>query len=185
MASTDPRPEAAAALTRPVLLAYDGSDLAAHAIVEAGARFAAGPQAAGALPAVDAVVVCVWQPADVGFIPSSPHHFDPASAAEVKQAAEETAAHGAEIAEQAGFRAHSVAAEAAPIWQGIIEAAAEHQASLIVLGSRRRSGLAGHLLGSVAASVSAHAPVPVLLVPSPSLASPVPVGALAAVTIGD
>ncbi len=60
----------------------------------------------------------------------------------------------------------SVAVEAAPTWKGIVQAADEHQASLIVLGPHRRSGLLGHLQGSVAAAVVAHCSTPVLIVPS-------------------
>jgi nucleotide-binding universal stress UspA family protein len=156
MASTDPGTEAVPAPTGPVLFAYDGSELAALAVQQAGRQCAAGR---------DAFVLCVWQPADVGFTPSSKRHFDADSAAEVRNAAEETAAYGASLAQTAGFHAQSLAREAAPIWKGIIDAAQEHHASLIVLGSHRRSGLRGHLLGSVAAAVAAHSRSPVLIVP--------------------
>ena len=82
----------------------------------------------------------------------------------MQKAAEETAAHGASLAEQAGFRPQSLAVQAAPTWKGIVEAAEEREASLIVLGSHRRSGLAGHLLGSVTAAVVAHSACSVLVV---------------------
>jgi nucleotide-binding universal stress UspA family protein len=77
---------------------------------------------------------------------------------------EETAAHGALLAQRAGFRPHSIAVETAPTWKGIVAVANEHEASLIVLGSHRRTGLAGHLLGSVATAVVAHSPASVLVV---------------------
>jgi nucleotide-binding universal stress UspA family protein len=141
--------------TGPVLFAYDGSELAALAIARGAGELAAGR---------DALVVCVWQPVDVGFIPTSPRHFDADRAPEVRSAAEETAAHGAALAERAGFRARAKAVEAAPTWKGIIEAAAQERASLIVLGARRRSGLVGHLLGSVASAVVAHGTSSVLVV---------------------
>ena len=112
-----------------------------------------------------ALVVCVWQPADVGFTPTDEQHFDADQAPEVRRAAERTAAHGASLAEEAGFRAESIAVEAAPTWQGIVRAADEHGASLIVLGPHRRSGLLGHLQGSVAAAVIAHSTTPVLVFP--------------------
>ena len=57
-----------------------------------------------------------------------------------------------------------MAVEAAPTWKGIVETAEEHDASLIVLGSHRRSGLVGHLLGSVAAAVVTHSATSVLVV---------------------
>ena len=79
--------------------------------------------------------------------------------------AEEIAAHGASLAEQAGFRSESIAIQAAPTWQGMIAVADDRGASLIVLGSHRRAGLAGHVLGSVAAAVVKHSPCSVLVVP--------------------
>jgi nucleotide-binding universal stress UspA family protein len=97
-------------------------------------------------------------------VPISTRHFDADQASEVQRAAEETAAHGASLAERAGFRSQSVAVEAAPTWKGIVDTAEERQASLIVLGSERRSGLAGHLFGSVAAAVVAHSTLSVLVV---------------------
>jgi len=138
-----------------VLFAYDGSELATAAIEQAAQQLA---------PGRDALVLCVWQPADVGFVPVDERHFDANQASEVKRAAEETAAHGASLAEKAGFRSQSTAVEAAPTWKGIVETADENGASLIVLGSHRRSGLAGHLLGSVAAAVVKHSASSVLVV---------------------
>jgi nucleotide-binding universal stress UspA family protein len=145
----------ATAPTGPVLFAYDGSELAALAIEQAAQQLASGR---------DALVLCVWQPADVGFVPTGKRHFDANQASEVERAAEETAAHGASLAEKAGFRSQSMAVQAAPTWKGIVETAEEHNASLIVLGSHRRRGLVGHLLGSVASAVVTHSPSSVLVV---------------------
>ncbi len=147
------RPEGA--VSGPVLFAYDGSDLAQLAIEQAGRQLA---------PGRDALVLCVWHPADVGFVPTDERHFDANQASEVERAAEETAAHGASLAEKAGFRSRSMAVKAAPTWKGIVETAEECQASLIVLGSHRRSGLVGRLLGSVAAAVVTHSASSVLVV---------------------
>jgi nucleotide-binding universal stress UspA family protein len=157
MASSDTSAVTAATLSGPVLLAYDGCELAKLAIEQAGHQLAGGR---------DALVVCVWQTGDVGFVPASERHFNAAQATEVRKAAEETAAFGASLAEKAGFRPQSMAVEAAPTWKGLVEVAEEHGASLIVLGSHRRRGLAGHLLGSVAAAVAAHSKSSVLIVHS-------------------
>ncbi len=151
MASTPPD----AAAVGPVLFAYDGSDLAQLAIEQAGRQLA---------PGRDALVLCVWQPADVGFVPVAERHLNAQQATEVHATAEETAAHGASLATQAGFRAQSLTIEAAPTWKGIVEIAQEREASLIVLGSHRRSGIVGHLLGSVTAAVVNHCTVSVLVV---------------------
>ena len=149
----------AAGSAGPVLFAYDGSELAAFAIAQAAAQLA---------PRRDALVVCVWQPVDVGFTPTDERHFNADRATEVRHAAERTAAHGAALADKAGFLACSKAVEAAPTWKGIVATADEHNASLIVLGPHRRNGLLGHLQGSVAAAVVAHTATPVLVVPERS-----------------
>lgn len=151
MASTEtPTP-----LAGPVLLAYDGCDLAGFAIEQAGLQLA---------PGREALVLCVWQTGDVGFLPVGGRRLKAAQATEVRAAAEETAAHGASLAEKAGFRAQSLALEAAPTWKGIVEFAEQREASLIVLGSHRHTGIARHLLGSVAGAVVAHSERSVLVV---------------------
>jgi nucleotide-binding universal stress UspA family protein len=155
MASSDDTAATAPAGTGPVLFAYDGSELAKLAIEQAGLQLA---------PGRDALVVCVWQAGDVGFVPTGEKHFKATAANEVRKAAEETAEHGASLAQHAGFNARSVTIEAAPTWKGIVEVAQERGASLIVFGSHRRSGLVGHLLGSVTAAVVAHTAISVLIV---------------------
>jgi nucleotide-binding universal stress UspA family protein len=157
MTPGDAHAAAAEAPAGPVLFAYDGSDVARLAIEQAGRQLA---------PGRDALVVCVWQTGDVGFVPTSERHFNAAQATEVRAAAEETSAHGASLAEKAGFRPQSMAVEAAPTWRGIVEVAEERGASLIVLGPHRRSGLMGHLQGSVSAAVLAHSDASVLIVHS-------------------
>jgi nucleotide-binding universal stress UspA family protein len=157
MALSDTPAAAPASPTGPVLFAYDGSELAQLAIGEAGRQLA---------PGRDALVVCVWQTGDVGFLPTDERQLNAAEATEVRKAAEEVAAVGATLAEKAGFRAQSVAVTSAPTWKGIVAVASERKASLIVLGSHSRRGLARHLLGSVAAAVVAHSGASVLVVHS-------------------
>ncbi len=142
----------------PVLIAYDGSELAGLAIQQAGAQLQ---------PGREAQILVVWQPADVGFSPVNGHHFDATEATQVHQAAEETAAHGAALAEKMGFDAHPMTVESAPTWKGIVTAAEQNDATLIVLGSHRRNGAAGHLAGSVASAVTTHAKASVLIVHEP------------------
>jgi len=143
----------------PIVFAYDGSELAKLAIEEAGRLFDAGREA---------VVVTIWQPFDVGFVPADAFQFDAAEIAEVGKAAEATAAAGASAAEAAGFRATSAAKNAAPTWKGIAEFADERDARLIVLGSHGRRGAAGHLFGSVASAVAGHSRRSVLIVHRPA-----------------
>jgi nucleotide-binding universal stress UspA family protein len=139
----------------PVVFAYDGSELAKHAIDEAGRLLEAGGEA---------LVVTVWQPFDVGFLPAAGLQFDAAQITEVRTAAAQTAAAGAALAEAAGFRAQSAEIEKSPTWKGIAEFADDHNARLIVLGSHGRSGLVGALVGSVAGAVAAHSRRSVLIV---------------------
>jgi nucleotide-binding universal stress UspA family protein len=147
------------AATSPILFAYDGSELAAFAIEQSGRELATGREA---------LVLCVWQPADVGFVLTAEAHFDANQASQVQRAAEEVAARGATLADKAGFRSHGMAVQAAPTWKGIVETAAEKKVSLIVMGSHRRRGLDKYLLGSVAAAVVAHSEASVLVAHQPS-----------------
>jgi nucleotide-binding universal stress UspA family protein len=139
----------------PVLFAYDGSDLARLAIEEAGRQLE---------PGRDAVVLTVWRPFGVGFIPPPEVKFDAAASDEVRKAAEETAAQGASMAQAAGFRAQSLAVKEPTTWKGIAGVADDRNASLIVLGSHGKSGLSGIFLGSVAGAVAAHSGRTVLIV---------------------
>jgi nucleotide-binding universal stress UspA family protein len=140
--------------TGPVVFAYDGSALAKLAIDEAG-RQLASPR--------PALVLTVWLPFDVGFVPAVGLRFNAAEITEVKKAAEQTAAEGASLAQIAGFDARSAAVEASPTWKGIVRVADEHDASLIVLGSHGRTGLMGNLIGSVAQAVAGHSQRSVLI----------------------
>jgi nucleotide-binding universal stress UspA family protein len=138
-----------------VLIAYDGSDLARAAIAEAGSQ----------LPARrDALVLTVWRTFTVGFIPEPDAQFDAACAEEVRAAAENTAAHGAVLADAAGFHAQPLAVQGTPAWKAVIEAADDHEASLIVIGSRGRAGLGGRVAGSLAADVATRSQRAVLIV---------------------
>ena len=139
----------------PVLFAYDGSDVARTAITEAG-RQLNGRRAA--------LVLTVWRTFSVGFIPEAGAQFDAACADDVRQAAEQTAAHGAALADAAGFRAQAAAVQGTPAWQSVIDAADEHDASIIVLGAHRRAGLGGLVAGKIAGDVASHTQRPVLIV---------------------
>ena len=71
------------AATGPVMFAYDGSELAKAAIADAAGQLNHGREA---------LVVTVWQPFNVGFLPPHELRIDAAAADEVKAAAARTAA---------------------------------------------------------------------------------------------
>ena len=139
----------------PVLFAYDGSRLARAAIAEAGRQLPAGRRA---------LVLTVWRTFNVGFLPEPGAEFDAACADAVGEAAEQTAAHGAELAEEAGFSAQPLAVQGTPAAKAVADAADDHDASLIVLGAHRRAGLGGRVAGSVAAEVASRSQRPVMIV---------------------
>jgi nucleotide-binding universal stress UspA family protein/MFS family permease len=139
----------------PVLFAYDGSRLAKAAIAEAGRQLPAGR---------DALVLTVWRTFNVGFIPEPGAEFDAACADSVGEAAEQTAAHGAALAEEAGFTAQPLAVQGTPAAKALTDAADDHDASLIVLGAHRKTGLGGRVAGSVAAEVASRSHRPVMIV---------------------
>jgi nucleotide-binding universal stress UspA family protein len=147
----------------PVVFAYDGSELAQLAIDEAARQLGQGR---------DALVLTVWHPFDVGFVPAGGVRFDAAQISDVKRAAEQTADEGVSLARAAGFDARAATIEAAPTWKGIVNIADERDASLIVLGSHGRTGFAGVFIGSVAEAVSAHSRRSVLIIHRPGSHDP-------------
>jgi nucleotide-binding universal stress UspA family protein len=143
---------------RPVLLCYDASEDARHAISIAAQLFGARP----------ALVLTVWQ--DIATIPPfawvAPMGDVGPLLDEANVAAHRVADEGAELARSVGFTASPLAVEAAgPVWEAIAEAAEEHDAEAIVLGTRGLSGVRSALAGSVSTRVVHHARRPALVVP--------------------
>jgi nucleotide-binding universal stress UspA family protein len=143
----------------PLLLCYDGSEDAKHAIEHAG-RVLGGR---------DALVVTVWEPTPAlsGFASAgaTDSTFD---FVEVDRAAadlgERVARDGVRIALQAGLHAKPIAVEATgPVWKTIVEIANRHDAATIVMGSRGLTGLRPTLLGSVSSAIVHHADRPTLI----------------------
>jgi nucleotide-binding universal stress UspA family protein len=144
----------------PLLLCYDGSEDAKHAIEHAG-RLLAGR---------DALVVTVWQltPA-LGRSASAGSTDGKFDLLEFDRAAadlgERVARDGVRIAQQAGLHAKPVAVEATgPVWKTIVEIADRHDAATIVMGSRGLTGLRPMLVGSVSSAIVQHADRPTLIV---------------------
>jgi nucleotide-binding universal stress UspA family protein len=145
----------------PLLLCYDGSADAVHAIEQAGAMFTGSR----------AVVLTVWERFasfdagawldEIGASAVEDHYLDRRQA---EQAAR-VAADGVRVAEQAGLEAAPVSVEATgPVWRAILDVAARHDAATIVMGSRGLTGLRSMLHGSVSSAVADHAKRPTLII---------------------
>lgn len=140
---------------RPILICYDGSPGAQHAIAVAGTL----------LRGRQAVVLDVG-PLD---LVDETYAAGNSGASDVGNAVYEgtlvQAEAGAALAREAGFEAEPRAVVDAPTWRGITDVADEIDAALIVLGSDMRTGLSELLEGSVSHDVAEHARRPVLVVP--------------------
>src|SRR5262249_26316376 len=143
---------------RPILLCFDGSNVA-HRAIRAAADLL-GPRKAVVL--------------DIGPPPTPEELYAEATAPVIPavlaanvEAGNERAAAGAEQARLAGFEAVARSEVTAPTWQGILDCANEIDAAVIVTGSHGRHGVGELLHGSVSHQVAAHAGRPVLIVPPP------------------
>ena len=92
------------------------------------------------------------------------------AAAQAHAAREALAQATASTLRGAGMHAEALVEDGSPA-HGLVEAASEWEADLIVVGSRGETGLERLLLGSVSRAVLYHAPCSVLIVPEPQ-ASP-------------
>lgn len=144
----------------PVLICYDGSEDAKHAIERAGDLLAARP----------ALVLAVWEPiASLDSFAWSGAAAGMVNFVELDRGAAEdggrVANEGVGIALEAGLEAEPVAIKATgPIWKTIVEAAERHDAAAIVMGSRGLTGVRSMLLGSVSSAVVHHAGRPTLVI---------------------
>jgi nucleotide-binding universal stress UspA family protein len=147
----------------PAIFAYDASPAAAHALTEA----------ARLLRPRDGVVTSAWQNVSsiVGIARAAvPDDVARKGAAGLDLAArleaEDEADAGVALLAAAGWTAAAVAVETARNVPGALVAAADdHDAAVVVCGTRGRSRVAAALLGSTAEAIVRHAGRPVLLVP--------------------
>jgi nucleotide-binding universal stress UspA family protein len=144
----------------PLLLCYEGSEDAKHAIEHAG-RVLSGR---------DALVVTVWQPTPaLSGLASAGATDSTLDFAEVDRAvadlSERVARDGVRIAQRAGLHAEPVAVEAGgPVWRTIVEIADLHDAAIIAMGSRGLTRLRPMRLGSVSSAIVHHADRPTLII---------------------
>jgi nucleotide-binding universal stress UspA family protein len=146
-----------------ILIGFDGSDEAQDAIRCAGRLLA--PRRA--------IVAHVWESvaelllhSDIDRLTDGMREAADELNSEDLRQAEAIAARGADLAEEAGFDAMPVVARGRPkAWPTLLELAQQHDAAVIVVGSRGLGGVKSALLGSVSSGVLDHAHLPVLIVP--------------------
>jgi nucleotide-binding universal stress UspA family protein len=151
---------------RPVLIAYDGSQPARHALTEA----------ASLLRPRRAVVVTVWEAGLAYASPAMPPDgmtmspmIDPAVAIgvdrDVHRNAENVARDGAALAKSLGLDAEPLAvADEGNVPETILNVARSREVAAIVVGSRGLSGLRARLEGSTSNGLLKHAHCPVIVV---------------------
>jgi nucleotide-binding universal stress UspA family protein len=148
-------------MNKPVLFCYDGSE---------GSRTALLAAIDWIKPAVNAVVLTVWTPAEVqlaragSFVVAIPNEgeVDEREAEFAQRIAEE----GAAGARTRGYNAVArIAQSDQSVAATIGEVAEEVDAGLIVCGQRGRGTIGSALLGSVSHALAAHTRRPVLIAP--------------------
>jgi nucleotide-binding universal stress UspA family protein len=150
-----------------ILIAYDGSPDAQAAIQRAGQLF----------PDQPAAVLTVWEPfedvvARSGAIGALGGFDYEAVNREYEQHSRARAEEGAQRAQEAGLQAEAlIRLRNGSVPRAILDEAEDIGAEAIVLGSRGLTGVKSLLLGSVSHAVLQHADRPVIVVPSPEVAS--------------
>jgi nucleotide-binding universal stress UspA family protein len=148
-------------MNKPVLFCYDGSE---------GSRTALASAIDWITPAVDAVVLTVWTPAEVqlaragSFVVAIPNEgeVDEQEAEFARGIAEE----GAAGVRTRGYSAVArVAQSDQSVAKTIDEVAEEIDAGLIVCGQRGRGAIGSALLGSVSHALASHTRRPLLITP--------------------
>ncbi|MBN1528100.1 MAG: universal stress protein [Thermoleophilaceae bacterium] len=148
----------------PLLLCYDGSDNARRSIEIAGERF----------PGRRAIVLHAWESwfaratalsAVVPPVYGMERELDEIA----EEQCEKAAGAGVTLAKECGLDAEAlmVKVDAGPVWRAVLDAAEEHDAAAIVMGTRGLTGIS-QALGSVSHGVVNHARLPVLVVPPES-----------------
>ena len=148
-----------------ILIAYDGSDDAKAAVAQASKLFPGEPTTA----------LTVWQRfvatlAGVGGGMGVVLDYD-AIDKDAEERAAATAKEGAAFANEAGLQAEPrTAVVVYTVADTVLSEAAAVEANVVVCGSRGHTGLKSLMLGSVSHHILQHADIPVLVVPSPTIA---------------
>lgn len=148
-----------------IVLCYDGSGSAKHAITTAHALVGQSP----------ALLLHVWQP-PAAFLGPDPfggiEMWSGPQVAELEAMATEranrTVEYGVELARDGGFTVEGrLERSASTVWRTILDVAEEVDAQLVVAGARGLSPVQSLLLGSVSGALIHHSKRPMLIVPPP------------------
>jgi nucleotide-binding universal stress UspA family protein len=150
----------------PVIVGYDGSDLAKAALRHAAALFAGRPALIATVWEPGIALATVGPPDSFGF-GSLPPDQDTIQAVDRAQRehATQVAEEGAELARSLGLDAepHPVPDEV-DIADTLIALASERNAAVVVVGSHGISGVRSHLLGRASRRLIEHCRRPVLVI---------------------
>jgi nucleotide-binding universal stress UspA family protein len=149
----------------PVLIAFDGSEVARAAVRQAAELFAGRP----------ALVATVWEPGLAVVAMGRPDALgmstvpDPATIDAIdrvqREHASTVAADGAELARSLGIAAEPQAVpDGVDVADTLIDIARQRGAAVVVVGSHGISGLRSRLLGSVSRKLIEHCDRPVLVI---------------------
>ena len=150
----------------PVLIGYDGSEVARAAVRHAAELFAGRPAVLATVwePGLAAVPVGLPDSIGVGSLPPDPATVEAVDRLQ-REHASTVAGDGAEFARSLGLAAepHAVPDEL-DVADTLIDIARERGAAVVVVGSHGISGLRSRLLGSVSRKLIQHCDLPVLVI---------------------
>lgn len=150
-----------------ILICYDGSDYAVHAVAVAARLF----------PEAQAHVLNVWEPLEriiARYAALGPYIVENVSQADtdIEGEAAGTAAAGAQLASEAGLRATPQTAPLhTTVWEAVVEVAEALEADAIVTGTRSLHGMREVFSSPLTHALLQHSGRPVLAVPLPDQAA--------------
>lgn len=146
-----------------ILICFDGSDRAAHAITVSGQLF----------PGATAKILHIWEPIEhivARYAVLAPYLGEDVDNADegVQEHSTAVAQDGAKLAQAAGLNAtaHSETL-VATVWEAVIDASKRLGADVIITGTRGLHGVREVLVGTLSHALLQHSELPILAIPSP------------------